>query len=366
MGYANLTSRYSVRVYAICKDELKFAARFMQSVREADEVIVLDTGSTDGTDGELERLGARVHRAIVAPWRFDVARNLSLTHVPDDTDICVCIDLDEVLTPGWRAALERAWTPDATRCTYSYTWSWNADGSPGMTFWNEKIHARRGFRWIHPVHEVLTWSGPSPEIWVRSEEFQLHHFPDVMKPRSNYLPLLELAVQETPDHPRNAHYLGREYHFYGHHQQSIAELRRHLSLPAATWVPERAASMRLIAQGYAALGDIREALRWSFDATLECPEIRETWYELLKHAYNAKNWPLAAYAADGALAISVRPTLYLNEPEAWGWQCHDYASIAYWNVARKAEALVQVTEANRLNPGDSRIEANVRLMTPPS
>ena len=357
--------RYSVRVYAICRNELKFAARFMQGAREADEVIVLDTGSTDGTDRELERLGARVHRAIIDPWRFDVARNRSLDYVPDGTDICVCIDLDEVLTPGWRAALERVWTADATRCTYLYTWSWNADGSPGMTFWNEKIHARAGFRWIHPVHEVLSFSGPSPEVWVRSEKFQVHHFPDPSKPRTNCLALLELAVQESPETPRNAHYLGREYHFYGQYQKAIAELRRHLSLPAASWAPERAASMRLIAQGYAALGDGREALRWSFDATLECPGIRETWYELLKHAYAANNWPLAAFAADRALEIRDRPSLYLNEPEAWGWHCHDYASIAYWNVARRADALAQVTEAHRLNPGDTRIEANLRLMASP-
>ncbi|GAC1503058.1 MAG: hypothetical protein NVS1B6_10130 [Steroidobacteraceae bacterium] len=91
-------SKYSVRVYAISKNELKFAARFMQSVREADEVVVLDTGSTDGSDLELEHLGARVHRAVVDPWRFDVARNLALDLVPAMTDICVCIDLDEILT----------------------------------------------------------------------------------------------------------------------------------------------------------------------------------------------------------------------------------------------------------------------------
>ena len=40
---------YRVYVYAICKNERAFAARWMQSMREADGVYVLDTGSTDGT-----------------------------------------------------------------------------------------------------------------------------------------------------------------------------------------------------------------------------------------------------------------------------------------------------------------------------
>lgn len=38
-----------VVVYAICKNERAFADRWMASMSEADEVYVLDTGSTDGT-----------------------------------------------------------------------------------------------------------------------------------------------------------------------------------------------------------------------------------------------------------------------------------------------------------------------------
>ena len=49
---------YSVCVYAICKNESKFAARWMASMREADRVFVLDTGSDDGTPDLLSALGA--------------------------------------------------------------------------------------------------------------------------------------------------------------------------------------------------------------------------------------------------------------------------------------------------------------------
>lgn len=38
-----------ITVYAIAKNEEKFAARWAASMREADNVVVLDTGSTDGT-----------------------------------------------------------------------------------------------------------------------------------------------------------------------------------------------------------------------------------------------------------------------------------------------------------------------------
>ena len=71
-------------VYAICRDEAKFAARWMVSMSEADGVYVLDTGSSDGSPEQLEELGAHVARRQIQPWRFDDARNLSLDLTPED------------------------------------------------------------------------------------------------------------------------------------------------------------------------------------------------------------------------------------------------------------------------------------------
>lgn len=93
-------------VYAICKNEEQFVDRWMDSVSEADSVYILDTGSSDNTVSKLQERGAIVKTKIFDPWRFDVARNESLDMVPSDTDICVCIDLDEVIELGWREKLE--------------------------------------------------------------------------------------------------------------------------------------------------------------------------------------------------------------------------------------------------------------------
>ena len=173
-----------IAVYAICKNESQFVDRWMDSMSEADQVVVLDTGSTDDTVERLKKRGAQVTVELISPWRFDVARNRSLDLVSEDTDICVCTDLDEVFHPGWRAALERAWQPGAGQATYRYTWSFNPDGSEGVVFWYEKAHARYGYQWIHPVHEVLKWVGegvPGPTVTV--EGMQLDHHPDPTKSR---------------------------------------------------------------------------------------------------------------------------------------------------------------------------------------
>ncbi len=107
--------KHKICIYAIARNEEPFVDRFCDAAAEADYIAVLDTGSTDRTVEKLSDRGVIVRQTTVEPWRFDVARNLSMLLIPHDTDLCVCVDLDEVLLPGWRAALEKAWTEDATR-----------------------------------------------------------------------------------------------------------------------------------------------------------------------------------------------------------------------------------------------------------
>ena len=96
-------------VYAISKNESGFVRRFCESARDADMIFVADTGSTDDTVSLLEECGATVAHISIWPWRFDDARNAALAMVPQTFDVCISLDLDEVLQPGWRQELERLW-----------------------------------------------------------------------------------------------------------------------------------------------------------------------------------------------------------------------------------------------------------------
>ena len=154
-------------VYAISKNEEKFVERWVSSMKEADEIYVLDTGSTDNTVSKLKELGVNVTSKIFEPWRFDVARNMSLDLVPNNTDICVCTDLDEIFEPGWRNKLESIWNDDTTRLAYNYNWSLDKNNTPIVNFYIEKIHSRNDYKWTHPVHEVLTYIGNANEKRVK-------------------------------------------------------------------------------------------------------------------------------------------------------------------------------------------------------
>ena len=240
--------KYKIVVYAISKNEEKFVQRWVNSMKEADEIYVLDTGSTDNTVNLLKEMGVNVTTKIINPWRFDVARNASLDLVPKDTDICVCTDLDEVFESGWRCKLESIWNENVTRCAYNYNWSLDENENPIVNFYIEKIHNRFDYEWTHPVHEVLSYIGNKQEIRKVTDDITVNHYPDDTKSRSSYLSLLELSVKEKPDDDRNVHYLGREYMYYRKWNEAIDTLIRHLSLKTATWRDERCASMRFIAR----------------------------------------------------------------------------------------------------------------------
>lgn len=355
--------KYRVAVYAICKNESRFAERWMASMSEADEVYALDTGSGDGTPELLRSLGARVSTAAIVPWRFDDARNASLAQVPEEADICVCTDLDERFLPGWRAALERQWAEGAGRAEYRYTWSFGPDGSEGCVFWISKIHSRRGYLWKGPVHEVLVPLEPEREgPPLRLEGVRLHHHPDPEKSRAQYLPLLRLAVEEDPENDRSMHYLGREYMYRGQWEDCIQTLRRHLSLPSATWADERCASMRYIARACAALGRRREAEQWHLRAVAEAPQLREPWLDYASFACEDREWALLVWLTERALAIDHRPQTYISEAQAWGSLPYDLWALGLYYTGRYGEALAAVDKALELAPGDGRLCRNREYM----
>ena len=98
-----------VAVYTIALNEVKHIKRWYESAKEADYLLIADTGSTDGTGDLARSLGITVVEISIKPWRFDDARNYALMSLPKDVDYCISMDADEVLTPGWRAELQKAY-----------------------------------------------------------------------------------------------------------------------------------------------------------------------------------------------------------------------------------------------------------------
>lgn len=347
-------------VYAISKNEEKFVDRWVNSMSEADGIFVLDTGSKDNTVKKLKKRNVVVKKKIIKPWRFDKARNASLELVPDDYDICVCTDLDEVFEKGWRKKLEDAWDRDTTRARYNYNWRLDEDNRPVVNFYIEKIHTRKNYTWTHPVHEVLKCQN-GYENFITLDNITLNHYPDNNKSRSSYLPLLELSVKENPLDDRNVHYLGREYMYYGRYNECIDTLIRHLNLKSATWRDERCASMRFIARSYKNLKRYDEARMWLDKAILESPYLRDPYVERAILEYELENYKNVIYYGEKALEIKEHPKTYINEVFSFDYTLYDLLSIAYYYYDID-KSLKYIDMAIKMEPKNDRLLNNKKII----
>ncbi len=354
-------SKYKIAVYAICKNEESKLNDWYNSMKEADEIVVLDTGSTDNSLTLLKSFPkVRLYQEKIVPWRFDVARNLSLSHVSKDTNICVCTDIDENFEPGWRSSLEKYWTKETTRAKYLYNWNFDDNGRSGTTFYLNKIHSRNDYKWIHPVHEVLSCNREEKEILI--PEITLNHYQDYTKSRSSYLPLLELSVKETPNDDRNVHYLGREYMYYKEWDKCIETLHKHLILPSATWKDERCASMRYIAYSYYNKNYFEESIMWYKKAITEAPYLREPYFDLGFLYYMLKDYINCEYYLKKALKIKEKSYTYINEERAWNETIYDLLSISCFNNKKYKESLRYIKKALVINSQDKRLLENFNII----
>jgi glycosyltransferase involved in cell wall biosynthesis len=319
-----------IAVYTVALNEEQFVKRWYESAKNADYLLIADTGSTDKTKEIASELGIEVHSISVAPWRFDDARNAALSLIPSDIDYCISLDMDEILSENWREELEKI-DPKTTRPIHRLVTSFDKDGNPGVEFDALRIHARNGHRWKYPIHESVSFYGIEE---VRQDvDIKIYHHPDNNKSRGQYLPLLEMAAKEDPSSDRCAHYYARELFYYARYNEAAVEFKRHLELPSAFWKPERCESMRYIAK---CEPDNKEY--WLRLAISECPERREPLVDLAQYFYETQDWHKVKEYSELSLNIKEKFLGYFCESEAWGWKPHDLLALANYNLGNYEEA----------------------------
>ena len=95
----------SLSAIIITKNAAATIRRCLASVAWAGEIVVVDSGSTDGTPDLCRELGAKVH--VTPDWPgFGLQKNRALALAQGDW--VLSLDADEWVTPELRAELERA------------------------------------------------------------------------------------------------------------------------------------------------------------------------------------------------------------------------------------------------------------------
>ena len=335
--------RPRVAVYAIAKNVAPLVERWLASTAGADDVVLVDTGSTDDTVPCARDLGITVHTIRVEPFRYDDARNRALDLLPEGIDFCVALDLDEVLTEGWRAHLEDAWRAGATRILCAYEWPWSDTLPPLRYTHGDRIHACHGYRWRYPVHEEVVPCGD--EVVVESP-LLIRHLRDSVDTRPHYLPLLRLRASEHPDDGHTLHLLASEARMNGLVDEAIALERQALAMALP---PNDRLHAQLVLSRLEP--DWRED--WLLVACAERPERREPWCELAQLHLERGAWRASRTAALRALRIIEPADDHLANPVAWGpWPEH-VAARASLELGELDWALHHARRAVRLAPADA-------------
>lgn len=345
-----------IAVYSIALNEEKHVERWYNSSREADYHIIADTGSTDKTVEIARSLGIQVYSIRVQPWRFDDSRNAALALIPADADYCVSMDLDEVLTPGWREELQKAYDArdekGLPRPKHKLVTDFNAEGKPSVDFFANRIHTRDNYHWRYPIHEVIC-RYPLEEERFFPVNLEIHHLQDKTKSREQYLPMLEMAVDEDPTSPRNLYYYARELYFkkeYLAAKRVFEEYMKYSNFPA-----EKAYALR-----YLASCDPKNAER-HLKESIRILYCRESVLGLANHYYKTKQWKKCKATSLEAIEIKERLNDFMTEEWAYGHMAYDLVAVSSWQLEQWDDALRYGEMALEISPNDERLANNVKF-----
>jgi glycosyltransferase involved in cell wall biosynthesis len=346
-----------IAVYTIALNEEKFVSRWFESAKEADLLVIADTGSTDKTVDLARKLGIKVEEIRVDPWRFDVARNLNLEMIPEDFDVCIQLDMDEVLPDGWRSVVEDSFKSENNWPTYKHVTRRNPDGTAHTFQMYFKIHPRKGFKWQYPIHEVLS---PEPGvIFSRNPiDLEVDHLQDPMKDRSSYLHLLEMAVQENPSDWRMNHYLVREYWYLKEWDKILNGTHDIEKLPGG-WDVERSSTYMWAAEAAYKLGYFGWSTEWADKAIWAAPQFYEAKWLRAQIAHWQEDWESCfRYAIQ--IETHSRQGHHLVLPHIWEWMAFDLIALSAHKLGKKETAIFYGEKALTANPNDERLQNNLK------
>lgn len=341
--------------YLIVRDAATTLERALQSVRpHVDELVVLDTGSTDETL-YIARQHADLVQEMTWPDSFAAARNAALYLCSGDWTMF--LDADDELINGHaiRNALE-AVAPESGMLLLRYVTEVDSGGHTDQEFWRERVTRRGVCGWVGRAHEVLlpviqTHYQRIEEPWV------LHHgHGDTRSSMNRNIRLLRLDHRDNPSETRTMFYLGRDLILAGEIREGRRMLQRYMK--TATWADEMYIAQSLIAFCYRTEGLWREA----FDADVQLLYINPLWpgayFSLAQDCYYLKQWDRSVHFCEIGERLPLPQTnLFVSRVQlTYEWMIYKVVGLA--QLGRVAEAAALTERALAIRPDDPLHLAN--------
>lgn len=365
-------------VVLIARNESKTLPRLIESLKEfqtrGGEVILLDTGSTDGTPDTARGLGCTVKEvgnayritidketadAINAKYvvegedpivtagdsLFDYAAARNYAASLASNDMILMPDCDEIYTSFDLDAINSLIEGGIRNFEYKIVASHDDKRNPLIQYLTAEFYNRQDIKWVGIVHEVL--SGNTVRKLLPESVLKIEHFQNEETTRDGYLTGLALDYCRNPESDRNAHYFARELVYKGRYRSAIKAFETHIQMNG--WIEEKAQSMVYIGDCNMYLGNASEALNWyqkSFDI---CTTRREPLMKIAEH-YHKINSPKHVIAYATAALTVTGSTFYSNYHPYYDTLPHELLYWAYWHAGDKAKSKEHYDIVINMNP----------------
>lgn len=335
----------------IVKNEEDVLARCLSCMCDiADEIIIVDTGSTDSTKEIARQFTENIYDF---PWcdDFAAARNFSFSKA--SMDYTMWLDADDIINDKNRVLLKRLKTtlsPEIDMVMMRYDTAFDEYNNPTFWYYRERIFKTAcHFQWIGEIHEVIPQSGNTQYTDIRVLHKKLHP-----TEQGRNLRIFEKMLKDgkTLD-PRQQFYYARELMYNQRYDEAIRLFTLFLD-SGMGWVENNINACENLAQCYYAQGDEQSALRsllYSF--VFDVPRA-ELCCDLGKHFFNQEQYKLAVYWYERAADCD------LNDkngafclPDCYRYIPYMQLCVCWDRLGDSAKAAEYNEKAGQIKPNDS-------------
>lgn len=293
----------TISLCMIVRNEEDVLGRCLESVADlVDEIIIVDTGSTDRT---REIAAAYTESIYDFPWidDFSAARNFSFSRAT--CDYCLWLDADDILTVPDRqqfAAMKAALTPDIDVVMLRYNVGFDESGRVTLSYYRERLVKNHiGMRWVGAVHEVIEPLGNVHWGDCAVTHWKLHP----SDPDRN-LRIFERLIQGgSALDPRQQFYYGLELYDHRRYAEALTVLENFLDAGQG-WRENQIEACRYCSFCYAALGQADHALQALLRSFCYDLPRAELCCDIGRHFFDRSLWQQAAYWYQCALTCERR------------------------------------------------------------
>lgn len=214
----------------IVKNEEDNLPRCLESVKSiVDEMIIVDTGSTDNTVNIAKSFGAKVYSF---PWNgsFSDARNHSLKQA--EGEWILIMDADDEMSEEGRQAVPVLIRDSDEDAYFFETISYVGDTPGGDVLLNMNLRLMkngRGYYYSNSIHEQIYCNilAVNPSAKILNKDVKVYHYGYLNKniaehnKRARNISLLEKELSQRPGYPFTLFNLGSEYYAMGENIKAI-------------------------------------------------------------------------------------------------------------------------------------------------